>query len=279
MTIKTLLAVLTDKDTAAAVMQAAALLARRHDAHLIVAHPLEALDIYPGVAVHIPESVYESFRRSQAEQSTALKEIFTRHTHAEDFVSEWRLLSTEAQTAADRIAECARSADAVVMPAVAPGRNAAFHGQMLDTVIRTAGRPVIVVPADFKGDSLGRSVLIGWNGTREAVRAAHDTLALMQEGDKAHILRINDRSHAMEHDATTADLAAAFARHGIETTLAEVAWETGGVAEMLNRSALEKGADMIAVGAFGHSLVYDFIVGAATRDLLRHLELPVLFSR
>ncbi len=36
---------------------------------------------------------------------------------------------------------------------------------------------------------------------------------------------------------------------------------------------------MIAIGAFGHSRAYDFVIGAATRDLLRHSELPVMFSR
>ena len=36
---------------------------------------------------------------------------------------------------------------------------------------------------------------------------------------------------------------------------------------------------MIAIGAFGHSRAYDFIIGTATRDLLGRSNLPVLFSR
>ncbi|HBB84454.1 MAG TPA: hypothetical protein DC031_14580, partial [Sulfitobacter sp.] len=52
-----------------------------------------------------------------------------------------------------------------------------------------------------------------------------------------------------------------------------------GVAAALSREAMERGADMVAVGAFGHSRAYDLVIGAATRDLLRHSEVPVLFSR
>ena len=43
--------------------------------------------------------------------------------------------------------------------------------------------------------------------------------------------------------------------------------------------AFESGADMIVTGAFGHSRVYDFVIGAVTRDLLHNAELPVLYSK
>ena len=51
------------------------------------------------------------------------------------------------------------------------------------------------------------------------------------------------------------------------------------VATVLLREAFERGCDMVATGAFGHSGVYDFIIGAATRDLLQDARIPVLFSK
>jgi len=146
-------------------------------------------------------------------------------------------------------------------------------------VIRDAGRPVIVVPRHFAGDRLGQKILIGWNGTREAVRAVHDARTLLRAGDSAHILRINDHSKDTGLDATSNDLAAAFARHQIDTTLVERSWQHPGVAAALNKEAFEQGADLIAVGAFGHSRAYDLVIGAATRELLRKADMPVLFSR
>jgi nucleotide-binding universal stress UspA family protein len=259
-------------------MGAACALARRHGAHLIGLHTIEALMVYPAVAMHIPDAVYETYGASQLEASAALKTLFERHTHAEDFVSEWRLLKSDTETAADRIVESARSVDVVMMAAAAPDRPTA-HSQLLETVIRTSGRPVIAVPPGYEADSLGQTVLIGWNASREAARAAHDALALMDRGDTAHILRVDDSKHDPAEDSTSTDLAAAFARHGIETTLVRKTWQQPGVAALMNKEAFEKGADLIAIGAFGHSRAYDFVIGAASRELLRDCRLPVLFSR
>lgn len=92
-------------------------------------------------------------------------------------------------------------------------------------------------------------------------------------------MQVNEHHHDSHRDMTASDLAAAFARHGIKTTLVERSWEHPGVAAALNKEAFERGADMIAVGAFGHSRTYDLVIGAATRELLRNTEFPVLFSR
>ncbi|XDA97989.1 hypothetical protein AB1M95_18050 [Sulfitobacter sp. LCG007] len=146
MTIKTILTCLTEEATADSLMRAASTLARRHNAHLIGLHTMEALMVYPGIAMHIPDTVFESYGASQKEQSAALKAIFARHTHAEDFVSEWRMLKSESETAADRIVESARCADILLMAAASADDDSNAHVHLLETVIRDAGRPVIVVP-------------------------------------------------------------------------------------------------------------------------------------
>lgn len=279
MTIKTILACLTDAQSADGLLTAAALIARRHDGHVIGLHTVESLAVYPGVALHVPDIVFTEFGRSQAAQSAEIKEIFETAYQAEEFPHEWRLLQSQSETAAERIVESAHCADIVLMAAVDPDAETNVHARLLETVIRDSGRPVLVVPRGFSADHLGKSILLGWNGTREAVRAAHDALRLLRAGDSAHILRINDHSHDTGLRATSSDLAAAFDRHGIETTLIERNWERPGVAAALNREAMERGADMVAVGAFGHSRAYDLVIGAATRELLRKTEVPVLFSR
>ncbi len=279
MAIKTILACLTKVADTKSVMKAACALARRNNAHLVGLHSVEAMLVYPGIAMEIPDSVVESFGESQRQQAAAVKAIFDQHTDGEDFVSEWREIRSETDTAMSRIVDCARTADLVLMSGAEGDRNDTAQIQRIEAVIRGAGRPVLVVPKSFSADVLGRSILIGWNGSREAARAAHDTLSLLEAGDIVHIIRANDSSHDELHDDTLTDLANVFARHGIETTVASRTWDHTSVAEALNKEGLENGADIIAIGAFGHSRAYDLIIGAATRGLLRHSELPVLFSR
>ena len=88
MTIKTILACLTDARSADSVLAAAALIARRHDAHVIGLHTVESLSVYPGVALHVPDIVFTEYGRSQVAQSTEIKEIFEEKFHAEEFAHE-----------------------------------------------------------------------------------------------------------------------------------------------------------------------------------------------
>ena len=279
MAIKTVLVCLTSEADSNSLMTAACTIARQHGAHLIGLHTIEAMTVYPGIAMHIPDSAFESFNASQMEQSKAIKAVFDRHTQAEDFVSEWRLLNTKSVSASDRIIDSARSADLVVMPNEDPENERADQRYMQETVIRHGGRPVLIIPHDFVAETLGASILVGWNDTREAARAAHDALALTHDGSLAHLLRIHGDDDDLDHDATLAELAASFARHGVRTSIGHKAWQQHGVARIMEQEAFERGCDLIAVGAFGHSRAYDLILGAATRELLRHSKRPVLFSR
>ncbi len=279
MALKTILVCFTDEAGAESLAAAACALARRHDAHLIGLHTVESLMVYPGIAVNLPATVYETFGDAQVAQTASLKAVFDAHTSREEFVSEWRMIKSEADTGANKIVESARCVDIVLLAAAQEGADIPAQLRLIETVIRDAGRPVVTVPASFEGDTLGRSVLIGWNGTREAARAAHDALALLQDGDSAHILRVNDSPYDEMRDSVSTDLAATFARHGIQTTLVQRTWSHGSVADALNKEAFEAGVDMIAVGAYGHSRAYDLVIGGATRDLLKHAQVPVLFSR
>lgn len=136
-----------------------------------------------------------------------------------------------------------------------------------EEVIYECGRPVLVVPADFDAETIGTHVIVGWNDTREAARAAHDALDILQEGARAHLLRVHGEDDDLTHDATLTELAQAYARHNVETSIGHRAWQRHQVAEIIELEAFERGCDLIAVGAFSHSRAYAVIHGAATRDL------------
>ena len=38
------------------------------------------------------------------------------------------------------------------------------------------------------------------------------------------------------------------------------------------------GADLLVMGAYGHSRLREFVFGGVTREILRHMTLPVLMS-
>lgn len=278
MALKTLLVCLMNREHADAVLAAAVPLARAHGAHLVGLHTKEALLVYPGIAMHVPNTAYHAIRQSQREQAEAIEAIFRSHTQREEFPSEWRLLQAESESAADRMIECAHAADLVVMPKDDPEVTRGDQYDAQARVIREGGRPVLVVPPDYGGGVLGQRVVLGWADTREAARAAHDLLALTAPGSQVNILRVDrdDRDELADHDAI--DLAAMYDRHGLEARVVHRRPAGRGPAQALLNHAEEHEADLLVTGAFGHSRAYDFLFGGVTDYLLKNAELPVLFS-
>ena len=182
MPIKTILVCMTTKENAETLMKAAVPLARRHGAHLVGLHTLQALEVYPGVAMHITADVYQQYNSGQHKEADAIEAIFDAHTKSEDFVSEWRLLKAQATLASERMVESARAADLVIMAHEDKKTDRYDQRHAQSAVIKKSGRPVIVLPMDYDGPEIGQKILVGWSDTREAARAVHDALALA--GDK-----------------------------------------------------------------------------------------------
>lgn len=274
---KTILACLTNEEHTDDILSAAIPLARKHLAHLIGLHTIEALVVYPGVAMHVPDMVYANYDDSQATTSKAIEKVFEDRVKVEDFVSEWRSVRSQSMTAADRMVEAARTADLVIMAQadIATDRIDQHHAQ--EVVIRRSGRPVLHVPSGYRGEVLGKSVVLGWSPTREAARAVHDAIPLMEEGADVAIVSVTGGSGYEAEGAT--ELARALDRHGFSPEVVKRPSEHSDIASILEREAMERGADMIVTGAFGHSRAYDFVIGAVTLELMRSASLPVLFSR
>lgn len=140
----------------------------------------------------------------------------------------------------------------------------------------TAGGGVIVVPRGLH-PAPPRRIVVGWNGTREAANAVRAALPLIARADsvtllngprrpiypavrKGPSLRMEDRLLAANPNVTSKDFAPDEPRAGA-ALLAEAA-----------------NADLLVMGAYGRSWLSEFILGGATREVLRTMRVPVLLS-
>lgn len=260
-------------------MAVAVPLARKHSAHLIGLHTLEALEVYPGIAMHVDAKAFATFNASQKEQAEAIRAIFNTATQNEDFISEYRLLKAQSKTAADRLVESARAADVVIMSQADKATDRFDQHGVQRAVIQQSGRPVIVVPLGYEGPEIGKRLLLGWSDTREAARAAHDLIGVTDHDADITVLRVGKRQADEMHDADMIGLSATLARHGLNVELRHLDRSGQSISEVLMTCAFETGADLIATGAYGHSTAYDFVLGATSQSLLRKARLPVLFSK
>jgi len=279
MTLRTILVCLTSTASAKHLLASAALLARRDNAHVIGFFVTESLVVYPGIAVHIPETSYQGFAASQKAHANEVKAIFETAMQAETFPSEWRQVSSESGFLADSIIASARSVDLIVMAQEDDGEGRPYVTNLQERVIKESGRPVLVIPREYTPKKLGENILLGWSDTREATRAMHDLLGVAKADAKIHMLRIGKPPKNTLADYTAIDMATALARHGPQVEIVHRDKDGDKVADVLSHEAFEMGVDMIATGAFGHSRAYDFVIGAATRTLLSEAKLPVMFSK
>jgi nucleotide-binding universal stress UspA family protein len=143
-----------------------------------------------------------------------------------------------------------------------------------EEVIMGAGRAVLLVPCYGKFPSIGERVLIAWNHTREAARAVQDALPLLKRAESVRIMEVNPK----EDHIAGADIATHLARHGVK---AEVGSATAGdikVGDVILSRAADLGADLLVMGAYGHSRLREYTFGGVTLHILRHMTVPVLMS-
>ena len=276
---KTILVCLTTLEHADTLMRVAVPLARKHSAHLIGLHTLESLLIYPNIAMHIPDPSFEAFNNSQNTVTNQIKDVFTQHTENEGFYCECRILPAGAVSAAERMVESARAADLVIMSQEDKDADRYDQRHVQVQVIKECGRPVIIVPLDYEGPEIGKNAILGWSDAREAARAAHDLISVVNGDAKLTVLRVGRVPMDTLKDFEGVDITETFARHGLDATLEHRDPAGADIADVLNQVAFEKGADLIISGAFGHSRVYDFVIGATTHALLKKSKLPVMFSK
>ena len=123
-------------------------------------------------------------------------------------------------------------------------------------------------------------IVVGWSPTREAARSLHDALSLAAPDAEVELVAVyHNRGETPRERAICEDLAAAINRRGFKArvTAGQTGVEEAGA--VLLRVAEERGADLIAAGAFGHGWAYDLMIGAVTHHLLDNCRLPLLLAR
>jgi nucleotide-binding universal stress UspA family protein len=138
---------------------------------------------------------------------------------------------------------------------------------------------VLIVPYAGHFDNVGRRVLIAWNATREAARAVSDAMPLLTSAELVTVPPIDPREGPHGHgELPGADIGLHLARHGVKAQIERTVSAGMPVGEVLLSRVADLGADLIVMGAYGHSRAREVLLGGATRSVLRSMSVPVLMS-
>ncbi|MBX3569372.1 MAG: universal stress protein [Rhizobiaceae bacterium] len=156
----------------------------------------------------------------------------------------------------------------------------ALFDKVVGGALFMSGRPLLLSPADVTPTLAPRRVLVGWDGGIEAVRATGAALDMLVGADEVHIALVDPIPGPGGHgDEPGADIATWLARHGARVAIDLLPGAGRTVAETLARHARDVGADLLVLGAYGHSRLRERIFGGTTRSIVEAPPLPVLLAR
>jgi nucleotide-binding universal stress UspA family protein len=67
-------------------------------------------------------------------------------------------------------------------------------------------------------------------------------------------------------------------RHGVTAQARNLPGADIDAGDVLLNAIADQGADLLVMGAYGHSRLRELVLGGATRHVLRHMTAPVLMS-
>lgn len=279
MAYRTLLTILSQEDDVAAQLDAAVALARREDAHLEVfclgVDRTQTGYYYIGAMALIQLEIIEQAQ----DQAKALAEAARTRLAREDV--RWSVDAAVAQLGglSQLVGHRARYADLVVQPRpYGEGRGPEAEA-IVEAALFEGGAPVLVLPEAKLSEVPGRNVVVAWNQSNEALAAVRRALPLLQRAERVTIAVINPPPHGPERSDPGGMLSQMLSRHGVRAEVAILAQTLPRVSDTLARHVRDVGADLLVMGAYGHSRFREAILGGTTRNMLEQAPVPVFLAR
>lgn len=286
MTIATILAVLEGTAASASALSAALALGKRFSARV------DALHVEPDAAAAVPivgegmsgaavEQIIASLQEQAAARSKAARQLF------DSRIAQAKLTVVDADAAIapgklqvsyrhvvgredEMIVRFGRLVDIIVTARPEQGADAetsvAFDAALFDS-----GRPVLLTPAE-PVSTIGETVAVAWNRSRESARAIAGAMPVLRKAQKVVVLTGREGDEGPE----PSELARYLAGHGIEAKNWAFTPGAGSIGDSLLAEAQKAGADLLVMGAYGHSRLRELVLGGATRGVLSHGAIPVL---
>lgn len=280
MSYKDVLVHLDDTEVCAARVAAAIALAKREGARVTgLAMALEST-ISTYIGIDFPSSLTEAQQeivKKSAESAVAKFEAAAKEAGV-DYAT--RVVSCPATKAASRLAFFARHADLIFIGQPNPDTAGhAFQEALLEAVMQSSGRPVYVVPYIGRFEHNVRRAVIAWDGSKKAVRAVSYAIPMLKARDEVDVLVVNPKNRGDEFGGQQGEnLVSHLSRHGIKANIVERTNPEVGVDAVILNYIADTGADLLVMGAFGHSRLREKTFGGVTNSILGQMTAPVLMA-
>lgn len=278
MAYKSILTVITDTDLGKSALDAAIALAAREDAHLdILCLGIDRTQTgyyYAGTNAMLMQETLQKAREDAEAIDTAVQ------ARMGSEAIRWASEGAVAQIAglAHIVARRARFSDLVILPRPYGPDCAVEDEAVVETALFDAHTPVLILPAGMDDAPAGKRIVVAWNQGAEALVAIRAALPLLKAAEMVNIAVIDPPQHGPDRSDPGGLVSQMLGRHGVRTEISVLAKTMPRVADVLARHVADVEADMVVMGAYGHSRFREAVLGGATRDMLEHATVPLLMS-
>lgn len=257
-------------------LAAAADLAERLNAHITGVHARRMFPFPIYGTMPTSASVVDVYYTTLDNQEAKAQANFNQYVDEQNPKASWRVVTGGL---ADVIANEARYSDLLILGQPDPGDKVSLNEGLADQIIFSAGRPCLMIPHVGAVSGFGKDPLIAWDGSREAARAVHDALPLLELAKTVTVLVVQPEKVAAElDDLPGAMIAEHLARHDIAVEVKVLDGKVQNTGDMIMSYVHENGHDLIIMGAYGHSRLREIVLGGVTRQVMANMKVPVLMS-
>jgi len=271
--IKTILVSLNKAQFFDSNMAMAAQIAQEYDSHIIGLYVIPSAIVYTAPYGYGGPINYTEMNRYYRSKANGVEDDFNDYVRKHKLNAEWRLVNSLGTFIGDTVIEHARESDLVILGNDNSIQDSVeFEGR----IVTETGRPVLIVPNTTRNDFRFKRSVIGWDGSREAARAAFDAIPLLRMSKVTEVTSFNaHKERELTGTSPGSELINVLSRHGVNAEVVAEKTKKSVSQALIDRA--ETG-DLLVIGAFGHSRLTETVLGGVTRKTLKQMPCPVLMS-
>jgi nucleotide-binding universal stress UspA family protein len=148
---------------------------------------------------------------------------------------------------------------------------------LADDLLLEGACACLVIPHSGKISPPGKRILVAWNASRESARAVREAMPFLTRAEQVVVLSAEpDRNKRDDEHAR--EIARYLSAHGIDPVAGGISGMDMRPADAIMAQAADMNADLIVMGAYGHMRLREFILGGATRDMLKQAPVSLLMA-
>lgn len=155
-----------------------------------------------------------------------------------------------------------------------------LKAKALEGALFSSGKPVLLVPDGAKASLNPKRVNVAWDSSVEASNAVAASLDLLRTAEEVRLVLVDPvQGDAAQGDEPGADAATYLARHGVKVVVDRLPAQGQTIAAVLGRHAIDTAAEVLVMGAYGHSRLRERLFGGVTRSMIEAPPLSILMGR